>query len=224
MDPAQVSELFQDAVQIASNNIIFSLNPGEVDEPQAPNQNAIKGWKWKEIEDGLIQFMFANRNVAMNVLARRPWFFVDRSCIPPFYWNLSNLKELASGASPVYELPQGIEDAVGMSNLKFQATIDLNKPVFSGFFLRRQRLKDLWIQYKYERLPKMCFKCGLLTHDQSICFKPPTDVKDDKGNFYPMYGIWLKTDAKEKSTFTTRLAKWLQDWVFQKRLFLDPTL
>ncbi|KAF4371083.1 hypothetical protein G4B88_003012 [Cannabis sativa] len=70
----------------------------------------------------------------------------------------------------------------------------------------------------------MCFKCGLLTHDQSICFKPPTVVKDDKGNFYPMYGIWLKADAKEKSTFTTPLAKWFQDWVFQKRLFLDPTL
>ncbi|KAF4385210.1 hypothetical protein G4B88_026493 [Cannabis sativa] len=271
MDPKQVSDLFQDAVQIT-----FSLNPGEVDEPQETNQvligkilnryklgkaaiqgslrlswSAIKGWKWKEIEDGLIKFTFANRNDAMNVLARRPWFvcgslmvlmpwpswltlseirfdktpmWVRIESIPPFYWNLSNLQELASRASPVHELPQGIEDAIGMSNLKFRATIDLNKPVFSGFFLRRQRLKDLWIQYKYERLPKMCFKCGLLTHDQSICFKPPTVVKDDKGNFYPMYGIWLKADAKEKSTFTTPLAKWFQDWVFQKRLFLDPTL
>ncbi|KAM6548088.1 hypothetical protein CsatB_019764 [Cannabis sativa] len=169
MDPSQVSELFQDAVQIESNDITFSLNPGEVDEPQESNQvlvgkilsrhklgkaaiqgslrlswNAIKGWKWKEIEDGLIQFTFANRNDAMNVLARRPWFvcgslivimpwpswltpseirfdktpmWVKVDSIPPFYWNLSNLKELASRASPVYELPQGIEDAVGVSNL-----------------------------------------------------------------------------------------------------------
>ncbi|KAF4384300.1 hypothetical protein F8388_010491 [Cannabis sativa] len=195
MDPSQVSELFQDAVQIESNDITFSLNPGEVDEPQESNQvllgkilsrhklgkaaiqgslrlswNAIKGWKWKEIEDGLIQFTFANRNDAMNVLARRPWFvcgslivimpwpswltpseirfdktpmWVKVDSIPPFYWNLSNLKELASRASPVYELPQGIEDAV---------------------------------------------------------------------------------DAKDKSTFTTPLAKWFQDWVFQKRLLVDPTL
>uniref|UniRef100_A0A803PCD7 DUF4283 domain-containing protein n=1 Tax=Cannabis sativa TaxID=3483 RepID=A0A803PCD7_CANSA len=225
MDPKQVSDLFQDAVLITSDEITFSLNAGEVDEPQESNQvligkilsryklgkaaiqgslrlswSAIKGWKWKEIEDGLIKFTFANRNDAMNVLARRPWFvcgslmvlmpwpswltpseikfdktpmWVRIESIPPFYWNLSNLKELASRASPVHELPQGIEDAIGMSNLKFRATIDLNKPVFSGFFLRRQRLKDLWIQYKYERLPKMCFKFGLLTHEQSICFKPP---------------------------------------------------
>uniref|UniRef100_A0A803QGV3 Reverse transcriptase domain-containing protein n=1 Tax=Cannabis sativa TaxID=3483 RepID=A0A803QGV3_CANSA len=72
-----------------------------------------------------------------------------------------------------------------MSTLRFRATIDLNKPIFLGFFLRRQKLKDLWIQYKYERLPKLCFKCGLLTHDQSVCFKTSTVVKDGSGNYYP---------------------------------------
>ncbi|KAF4398266.1 hypothetical protein G4B88_007545 [Cannabis sativa] len=111
-----------------------------------------------------------------------------------------------------------------MSTLRFRATIDLNKPIFSGFFLRRQKLKDLWIKYKYERLPKLCFKCGLLTHDQSVCFKTPTVVKDGSGNYYPKFGVWLKSDDTERSTFTTPLAKWFQDWVLQKRIFLDPTL
>ncbi|KAM6587906.1 hypothetical protein CsatA_010511 [Cannabis sativa] len=276
MDPAQVSDLFHDAVQISPDDITFALNPGEVDEPEEANQvlvgkiisryrlgkaaiqgslklswSAISGWKWKEIEGGLIQFTFAKREDAMNVLARRPWFvcgalivimpwpawltpaeirfdktplWVKIESIPPFYWNLSNLKEMASRASPVYDLPPGIEDAIGMSSLRFRATIYLNKPIFSGFFLRRQKLKDLWIQYKYERLPKLCFKCGLLTHDQSICFKTPTVVKDGSGNFYPMYGIWLKSDAPERSTFISPLAKWFQDWVLQKQIFLDPTL
>uniref|UniRef100_A0A803QHJ4 Reverse transcriptase domain-containing protein n=1 Tax=Cannabis sativa TaxID=3483 RepID=A0A803QHJ4_CANSA len=276
MEPSKFCDLFEDSVQIAQDDITFALNPGEVDEPQEANQvllgkiisrnrlgkaaiqgslklswNAIKGWKWKEIEDGIIQFTFARREDAMNVLARRPWFvcgsllvimpwptwlspaevkfdktpiWVHIESIPPFYWNLSNLKELASKASPVYELPPGIEDAIGMSTLRFRATIDLNKPIFSGFFLRRQRLKDLWLQYKYERLPKVCFKCGLLTHDQSSCFKPPTIIKDASGNFYPMFGIWLKSDAAEKSTFTLPLAKWFQDWVLQKSLCRDPTL
>ncbi|KAM6582558.1 hypothetical protein CsatB_009560 [Cannabis sativa] len=276
MDPSGVCNLFEEAVQINQSEITFSLNPGEVDEPQETNQvllgkiisryklgkaaiqgslklswHSIKGWKWKEIEGGLIQFTFTNREDALNVLARRPWFvcgaliiimpwpswltpaevrfdktpiWVDVESIPPFYWNLSNLKELASKASPVYELPNGIEDAVGLSTLRFRATIDLNTPIFSGFFLRRQRLKDLWIQYRYEKLPKLCFKCGLLTHDQSICFKAPTVVKDSNGNFYPMFGIWLKNDAPEKSTFTTPLAKWFQDWVLQKQLGVDPIL
>uniref|UniRef100_A0A803P2D8 Reverse transcriptase domain-containing protein n=1 Tax=Cannabis sativa TaxID=3483 RepID=A0A803P2D8_CANSA len=232
--------------------------PDSVGENSEPLQgslklswNAIKGWKWKEIEGGIIQFTFANRNDALNVLSRRPWFvcgylliimswpawltpsevrfdktplWVNVESIPPFYWNRSNLKELASKASPVHELPLGIEDVVGLSTLRFRATIDLNKPIFSGFFLRRQKLKDLWIQYRYERLPKLCFKYGMLTHDQSICFKAPTVIKDDKGNFYPMFDTWLKHEAKEKSTFTSPLAKWFQDWTLQKQLGHDPVL
>ncbi|KAF4364005.1 hypothetical protein G4B88_014962 [Cannabis sativa] len=276
MDPTGFSDLFEDSVQISQEELSFKLNPCEVDEPQEANKvllgkiiskhkygkaaiqgslkmswNAIKGWKWKELEEGLIQFSFANRDDALNVLARRPWFicgslivimpwpawltpaeikfdktpmWVNVESIPPFYWNLSNLKEMAAKASPVYELPMGIEDAVGMSTLRFRATIDLNSPMFSGFFLRRQKLKDLWIQYRYEKLPKLCFKCGILNHDQSMCFKAPTIVKDAQGNFYPMYGVWLKNDAKEKSTFTAPLAKWFQDWVLQKQLGKDPTL
>uniref|UniRef100_A0A803Q978 Reverse transcriptase domain-containing protein n=1 Tax=Cannabis sativa TaxID=3483 RepID=A0A803Q978_CANSA len=211
MDPSKVCDLFEDAVQISQEDITFALNPGEVDEPEEANQvllgkiisrhrfgksaiqgslklswNAIKGWKWKDIGDGIIQFTFSRREDALNVLARRPWFicgalivimpwpawlspaevrfdktpiWVHIESIPPFYWNLSNLKELASKASPVFELPPGVEDAV-----------------------------------------------------------------DSCGNFYPMFGIWLKSDAPEKSTFTTPLAKWFQDWVLQKRLFQDPTL
>ncbi|KAF4385017.1 hypothetical protein F8388_010615 [Cannabis sativa] len=275
MDPTGVCNLFEDSVQISHDDITFALNPGEVDEPQEANQvllgkiisrhrfgkaaiqgslklswNAIKGWKWKELEDGIIQFTFARREDALNVLARRPWFVcralivimpwpawlsptevrfdktpiwvhIDR--IPPFYWNLSNLKELASKASPVYELPTGIEDAVGMSSLRFRATIDLNKPIFSGFYLRRQILNDLWIQYKYEKLPKLCFKCGLLTHEQSTCFKSPTIIKDANDNFFPMYGVWLKNEAPEKSTFSSPLAKWFHDWVLQKKLCTDST-
>ncbi|KAF4346451.1 hypothetical protein G4B88_022250 [Cannabis sativa] len=168
MDPATVCRLFEDSVQISHNDLTFSLNPGEVDEPQEANQvllgkifnrhrlgksaiqgslklswNAIKGWKWKELEDGVLQFTFARREDALNVLSRRPWFVcgallvimpwpawlspsevkfdktpmwvtIDR--IPPFYWNLSNLKELATKASSVFDLPLGIEDARAIQN------------------------------------------------------------------------------------------------------------
>ncbi|KAF4391461.1 hypothetical protein G4B88_005532 [Cannabis sativa] len=99
MDPTGICEVFEDSIQIAPDDITFTLNPGEVDEPQEENKvllekiisrykvgkaaiqgslklswNVIRGWKWKEIEDGLLQFTFAHRNDAMNVLARRPWF------------------------------------------------------------------------------------------------------------------------------------------------------
>ncbi|KAF4346879.1 hypothetical protein G4B88_017012 [Cannabis sativa] len=94
MDPSKVCDLFEDAVQISQEDITFALNPGEVDEPEEANQvllgkiisrhrfgksaiqgslklswNAIKGWKWKDIGDGIIQFTFSRREDALNVLA-----------------------------------------------------------------------------------------------------------------------------------------------------------
>ncbi|KAF4354439.1 hypothetical protein G4B88_010063 [Cannabis sativa] len=228
MDPASVCDLFEELVQISQNDITFALNPGEVDEPQEANQSRCAERSssstlvclWRVIGYNAWPAWLSPAEVRFD---KTP-IWVRIESIPPFYWNLSNLKELASKASPVYQLPPGIEDAVGMSNLRFRATIDINKPIFSGFFLRRQRLKDLWIQYKYERLHKLCFKCGVLTHDQSICFKSPTIIKDANGNVYPMFGVWLKSDSHERSTFSSPLAKWFQDWVLQKKLFHDSSL
>ncbi|KAF4392216.1 hypothetical protein F8388_012672 [Cannabis sativa] len=134
MDPTGINGIFEDTIQLSSEDIIFSLNPGEVDEPQESNK------------------------------------------------------------------------------------------VLLGKIISRQKLKDLWLQYRYEKLPKLCFKCGILTHDQSTCFKPPTVVKDTVGNYYPLYGTWLKNDAQEKSTFSSPLPKWFQDWVLQKQLGKDPVL
>uniref|UniRef100_A0A803QB80 Reverse transcriptase domain-containing protein n=1 Tax=Cannabis sativa TaxID=3483 RepID=A0A803QB80_CANSA len=229
MDPSTVSNLFKDSVQISHEDITLTLNPGEVDEPEEANQILLGKIKvvyklgkltiqgsLKASQAALEIFeMEGNRRRYHPVHVRQPERCIERA----FSSTL-----LASKASPVHELPMGIEDAVGLSTLRFWATIDLNKPIFSGFFLRRQKLKDLWIQYRYERLPKLCFKCGMLTHDQSICFKAPTVIKDDKGNFYPMFGTWLKHEAKEKSTFTSPLAKWFQDWTLQKRLGHDLVL
>ncbi|KAF4373731.1 hypothetical protein G4B88_030074 [Cannabis sativa] len=169
------------------------------------------GWSWKEDDAGIIHFSFANNEDAWNVLNRRPWiicgallvimpwpswlapsevkfdkslFWVRLSGIPPFYWNKTNLEELAAKVSAVYKLPRYIDferGSFGMGTLRFKATIEIDKPIFSGFFMKRESIKDLWVQYKYEKLPKFCQKCGIIAHEQKLCFKPPTVIKDAKG-------------------------------------------
>uniref|UniRef100_A0A803QBR3 DUF4283 domain-containing protein n=1 Tax=Cannabis sativa TaxID=3483 RepID=A0A803QBR3_CANSA len=224
MDSSGISNLFEDSIQLSPNDISFTLNPGEVDEPQETNQvllgkiinrckfgkaaiqgslnlswKAVKGWKWKEIEDGLLQFTFARREDATNVLARKPWFGAVRSwcscpCPPGSHQQRSVLTKLRCGLMwRVYHPSTG-------TFLIFRRW--LPRPHRSTNY--PQELKMLW--------------------DQSSCFKAPTVVKDSLGNFYPLYGTWLWNDVKEKSTFTTPLAKWFQDWVLQKRLGKDPVL
>ncbi|KAF4378703.1 hypothetical protein F8388_006154 [Cannabis sativa] len=84
MDPLKVCDLFEDSVQTSHDDITFALNPEEIISRHKFGKaaiqgslklswNAIKGWKRKEIGDGIIQFTFARREDALNVLARRPW-------------------------------------------------------------------------------------------------------------------------------------------------------
>ncbi|KAM6559789.1 hypothetical protein CsatA_029028 [Cannabis sativa] len=217
---------------------------------------SLTGWSWKEREDGLLQFTFQTSFDAENVLHRRWWLvcgyllvlmpwpswltpaevsfdqtpiWVRLKSIPLFYWNKTNLQELAGKVSAVYELPRLIEKnfergSFGMGTLCFRATVDVNKPLFSGFFLRRKGIKDLWIQYQYEKLPNICFKCGALSHDQKHCFKTPTVIKDDKGAFFPMFGSWMDEEAVEKSPFHLPLLKWFNDWITQQEALKDPTV
>ncbi|KAF4366725.1 hypothetical protein F8388_020087 [Cannabis sativa] len=192
--------------------------------------NSLTGWSWKEREDGILQFTFQTRMDAENVLLRRPWLvcghllvlmpwpswlsisevdfdqtpiWVRLKSIPPFYWNKTNLKELAGKVSTNYELPRHIEN----------------------YFERGSTgIKDLWIQYQYERLPKLCLKCGALSHEQKYCFKNPTVIRDEKGAFFPMFGTWMDEEAKEKSPFNLPLPKWFNDWIAHQQALKDPMI
>ncbi|KAF4378713.1 hypothetical protein F8388_006164 [Cannabis sativa] len=281
MADANLSALFENSVQVTTNEITCDLHPGEVDHSETPNRvllgklycvsrlgrkaiqgslnnawSSLEGWSWKEREDGLLQFTFQTSFDADNVLLRRPWLvcghllvlmpwpswltpaevvfdqtplWVRLKSIPPFYWNKTNLQELAGKVSAVYELPRHIEKnfergSFGMGTVRFRATVDIDKPLFSGFYLRRKGVKDLWIQYQYERLPKMCFKCGALSHEMKFCFKTPTVIKDDKGSFFPMYGTWMNEDAIERSPFQLPLPRWFSEWILNQQALKDPVI
>ncbi|KAF4400687.1 hypothetical protein G4B88_001242 [Cannabis sativa] len=217
---------------------------------------SISGWSWKEREDGLLQFSFRTSFDAENVLLRRPWLvcgyllvlmpwpswltpeevkfdhtpiWVRLKSIPPFYWNKTNLQEMAGKVSKVYELPRHIEKnfergSFGMGTLRFRATVELSKPLFSGFFLWRTGIKDLWLQYQYEKLPRICYKCGLMTHEHKFCFKTPAVIKNTKGEFFPMFGNWMAKDAIERSPFTLPLPKWFSEWIVNQKAAKDEKM
>ncbi|KAF4394660.1 hypothetical protein G4B88_011121 [Cannabis sativa] len=149
--------------------------------------------------------------------------------IPPLYWNKTNLQEMAGKVSTVYELPRHIEKnfergSFGMGTLRFRATVELSKPLFSGFFLRRTGIKDLWLQYQYEKLPRICYKCGLMTHEHKFCFKTPAVIKNTKGEFFPMFGNWMAEDAIERSPFTLPLPKWFSEWIVNQKAAKDEKM
>lgn len=71
--------------------------------------------------------------------------------------------------------------------VRIKIRLDVSKPILPGLFLRREDRNPVWIAFKYEKLPIMCFKCGLIGHDFKMC-KVSQHKKDN------LFGNWMKAE------------------------------
>ena len=53
--------------------------------------------------------------------------------------------------------------------MRFQMRVDTLKPLCQGCKIFLEGGKVNWVQFKYERLPNLCYWCGLLTHSDKGC-------------------------------------------------------
>ncbi|KAF4396369.1 hypothetical protein G4B88_019169 [Cannabis sativa] len=228
MDPSNLCEVFEDVVQINQDDITFSLNPGEVDEPQEENKvllgeifsrymlgkgaiqgslklswNEIKGWKWKELEGWLLQLTFANRNDAMNELARRPWFVCGALLVimPWPAWltpaEVRLIKPLSSYASSVASSPtedQSKQTTKG-GTAKDSPLMSLNPAIFSTGSSPEERPTRRRGRPKRQSIPEQ-----EESHTPKRRGRPP---KDHKGlSTTPRTFKWTNTAKSKKSVGT----------------------
>jgi hypothetical protein len=72
--------------------------------------------------------------------------------------------------------------------LRVKIQMDITKPLPRGRKLNIEG-KIVWVTFKYERLPKFCFHCGVLNHGKTGCAKK-SELRHLKAN--PQYGPWLR--------------------------------
>lgn len=87
--------------------------------------------------------------------------------------SVSNAEKLLQKVGRVME----IENPIVNGNLlrafiRGRVTVDIERPLPTGCWAPRSSLQNLWIVYRYERLQSICYKCGILGHDQNSCSKP----------------------------------------------------
>jgi hypothetical protein len=89
--------------------------------------------------------------------------------------------------------------------IKIKVNIDVHKPIPSGIHVGNPNDGNCWIDYRYEKLPLVCFKCGLLGHAEQLCRNPPLAL----GTLAPL-GPWIrstqygrrKMEAKDKKFYS----------------------
>ncbi|KAL4297820.1 hypothetical protein GQ457_12G013390 [Hibiscus cannabinus] len=158
------------------------------------------------------------------ILKRRPWVVHDDLFSIELYnptWRTTDFDfNIMTIWARVYQLPLramngvmglqlggcigraiGVDHRVEGGNLgeflRIRVAIDITKPLRRCVFLSNgQGQKSSPCPLKYERLPRLCYYCGLLGHDLAVCQSIPADFDHRK----LQYGSWLRVSVQQPKT------------------------
>lgn len=57
------------------------------------------------------------------------------------------------------------------SFIRARIVINIQQPLSMGCWIPRRNMPKVWVSLKYERLQDLCFKCGIIGHEQKKCAK-----------------------------------------------------
>jgi hypothetical protein len=63
------------------------------------------------------------------------------------------------------------------SSSKSKWLINIHNPITSGIHLGNPIDGTNWIDFRYEKLPQVCFKCGMLGHAKNVCKNQAFDLQ-----------------------------------------------
>uniref|UniRef100_A0A803NZ18 Reverse transcriptase domain-containing protein n=2 Tax=Cannabis sativa TaxID=3483 RepID=A0A803NZ18_CANSA len=209
-------------------------------------------WKMKKCEEGVLGFFFHNEEDCAFVLQKRPWlvngvllnikpwpvegevrtgefavarFWVQIHGLPTRCLTNDNAEIVAKKIGELAETDGSSKaEVVRRGYLRMWVDVWVAHPIPAGFFLKSDGKPESWVQFKYEKLPMLCFNCGKLAHWDKICHAPMTMITPRSGKAVPLYGLWIKSDTGNSNCFNSKgkgVLKWeleeIPEWELQGR-------
>jgi hypothetical protein len=89
--------------------------------------------------------------------------------------------------------------------IKVKVHINVHKPLTSGIHIGNPNDGSCWVDFRYEKLPLICFKCGIVGHEEKLCRRKLMVL----GTLAPL-GPWIrstqygkrKMEAKDKNYYS----------------------
>lgn len=180
----------------------------------------------QDLSKNLYMFKFSSKRDAEFILQTGPWSFDRNLLILDKISGTEQPSELDLHIVPfwvrIYDLPlnmrsdqmgKKIGDTIGKfveadqrecnrsgRFLRIKVALDLHKPIKRGTILKYQG-RNLWIFFKYERLPNFCFGCGRIGHQFKECEEV---VGKEDGSYSEVqeldltYGAWMRASPLPK--------------------------
>ncbi|KAL5577616.1 hypothetical protein UlMin_019315 [Ulmus minor] len=121
--------------------------------------------------------------------------------IPPAFLSKENIWKVGEKAGSILNLEFN-EHTRWKPFVRALLDVDVNRPLYPGFYLPMQSRHSIWIQIKYERVQDLCFRCGRLGHDHEVCSEiEDTIVVALDGSATQLFGPWMRSDLKARDCF-----------------------
>ena len=153
------------------------------------------GFKIRNLHNHMVLFVFNNQGDIDCILRSEPWCFDKHLVVFQQYDGDIPISELnfqwASFWVQVHDIPirfmtrevtENICDTVGTvcrsiggvdedggRFMRVKVKLDISLPLCRGRVVTFESGKKIWVNFKYERLPNLCYWCGRLTHSDKEC-------------------------------------------------------
>ncbi|WJX61420.1 hypothetical protein P8452_46512 [Trifolium repens] len=163
-----------------------------------------QGLKVQEIEEGILQFFIHRPIDQERILLGNPWIFRnswlimkawDRAVDPrlvdfthapvwiqlwglPPHCKTKKMGESIGNLLGKFENAEFYEYPGKKMIIKIKVAIKVEKPIKTGLLIGNHRDGTTWIDFRYEKLPQVCFGCGILGHGDTLCQNEPLNGED----------------------------------------------
>lgn len=143
----------------------------------------------------MVLFTFDDKNEMEKILAVEPWSFDKRLMVLQRYGKETDVGEMEFSKVTfwvkVHDLPIRFRtrriaeklcevigtvtvvtdeaETKGENFMRVRVTLDISQPLCRGRVIMLDSGKEMWVSFKYERLPSLCYWCGCVTHDDRDC-------------------------------------------------------
>jgi hypothetical protein len=177
-----------------------------------------RGITVQDMGDNLFVFQFKNAYERDRVMSGTPWLFdnhllalneFDGSCpaskiqfhhccfwvhfhgVPLYYMTKLTGERVGGTLGGVLDVDVP-EDGLGWGpSLRVRLRLDFTKPIPRGKMVTFGSLGQMWISFKFERLPWLCFHCGIIGHLERDCVSS-LHAGRRVGVDSKQYGAWLR--------------------------------
>ncbi|KAJ4840727.1 hypothetical protein Tsubulata_026272 [Turnera subulata] len=177
--------------EVSRNTFLFSF------EDAKDWQRALKGGPWTLNGNHLVLKEWPPGTPLANIDFSTSDFWVHIHGLIPEQMDAKNAECIAAVMGTFLELDLSTDNGVCRNDvMRIKVRLDIQQPLMPGVKNHRPDGSLMWLQMKYERLPRFCMQCGRMGHVKHICSFDGTGWYGEDREPYEAnkFGSWMGTD------------------------------